>query len=208
VTRGWIGVQIQTVTPEIADNLGLKKAEGALVTEPQADSPAAKSGIAPGDLIQSVNDQEVKDSRDLAKKIAGIKPGSSVKLGLLHNGSPKTVTLTVAKMPNEKLAQSESKSGNAEGAAPLGLTLAPAESVPGKGSRGVAVTEVNPDGPAAAHGIRTGDVILDVSGKAVNTPSDVRQAISESVSAHKQSVLMRVKSANSVHFVAMPVAAG
>src|SRR5262245_21915088 len=67
VTRGWIGVQIQTVTPEIADNLGLKKAEGALVTEPQADSPAAKAGIAPGDLIQSVNDQEVKDSRDLAK---------------------------------------------------------------------------------------------------------------------------------------------
>src|SRR5262249_37303278 len=205
VTRGWIGVQIQTVTPEIADSLGLKKTEGALVTQPEADGPAAKSGIAPGDLIQSVNDQAVKDSRDLAKKIAGIEPGSSVKLGLLHNGSPKTVTLTVAKMPSEQLAQSESKSGNAEGAAPLDLNLAPAESVPGKGSRGVAATDVNPDGPAAAHGIRTGDVILDVSGKAVNTPSDVREAISESVSARKQSVLMRVKSANSVHFVAMPV---
>jgi serine protease Do len=209
VTRGWIGVQIQTVTPEIADSLGLKKAEGALVTEPQADSPAAKAGIAPGDLIQSVNDQEVKDSRELAKKIAEIKPGSSVKLGLLHNGSPKTVTLTVAKMPSGKLAQSEpTTSSNSEGAAPLGLTLAPAESVPGKGSRGVAVTEVNPDGPAATHGIRTGDLILDVSGKAVNTPSDVRQAISESLSAHKHTVLMRIKSADSVHFVAMPVGAG
>jgi serine protease Do len=105
VTRGWIGVRIQTVTKDIADSLGLKNAQGALVTEPQADGPAAKAGIVTGDLIQSVNDQEVKDSRDLAKKIASIKPGTAVKLGLLHHGSQRTVSLTVAKMPNDTLAQ-------------------------------------------------------------------------------------------------------
>jgi serine protease Do len=161
-----------------------------------------------GDLIQSVNDQDVKDSRDLAKKIAAIKPGSTVKLGLLHNGLQKTISLTVAKMPNEALAQNQSSSGNTAGAAPLGLTLAPAGTVAGKGSRGVVVTDVNPDGPAAEHGIRTGDVILDVSGKAANTPSDVRQAVTDARSAGKHAILMRIKSGDSTHFVAMPVATG
>jgi serine protease Do len=208
VTRGWIGVQIQTVTKDIADSIGLKKAEGALVAEPQADGPAAKVGILSGDLIQSVNDQDVKDARDLAKKIAAIKPGSTVKLGLLRNGSQKTVSLTVAKMPNESLAQNESSTGNNEGAAPLGLTLAPADTVAGKGNLGVVVTNVNPDGPAAEHGIRTGDVILDVSGKAVNTPSDVRQAVAGARSTGKHVILMRIKSGDSTHFVAMPVATG
>jgi serine protease Do len=203
VTRGWIGVQIQTVTKDIADNLGLKKAEGALVTEPQADAPAAKAGILSGDLIQSVNDQEVKDSRDLAKKIAAIKPGSTVKLGILRNGSQKTVSLAVAKMPNEVVAQRESNKGN-EGAAPLGLTIVPADSVAGKGSHGVVVTDVNPDGPAAESGIRTGDVILDVSGKSVNTPSEVRQAVADARSAGKHTILMRIKSGGSTHFVAIP----
>jgi serine protease Do len=208
VTRGWIGVQIQTVTQDIADSLGLKKAEGALVTEPHAGGPAAKAGLVSADVIQSVNGEEVKDSRDLAKKIAAIKPDTPVKLGLLHNGLQKIISLTVEKMPNESLAQNESSGGNSEGAAPLGLTLAPADTVTGKGSRGVVVTDVNPDGPAAEHGIRTGDVILDVSGKAVNTPSDVRQAITNARSAGKHAILMRIKSGDSRRFVAMPVATG
>jgi serine protease Do len=208
VTRGWIGVQIQTVTKDIANSLGLKKAEGALVSEPQADGPAAKAGILSGDLIQSVNDQEVKNSRDLAKRIAAIKPGSTVKLGILRNGSQKTVSLTVAKMPNETVAKNESSKGNSEGAAPLGLTVVPADTVAGKGGRGVVVTDIDPDGPAAESGIRTGDVILDVSGKAVNTPSEVRQAVADARSAGKPTVLMRIKSGGSTHFVAIPVAAG
>src|SRR4249919_2875176 len=101
VTRGWIGVQVQTVTQDIADSMGLKKTEGALVAEPQPDGPAAKSGVASGDLIQSVNGQEVKDSRDLAKKIGAINPGSTATLDILHNGAEKTVSLTVGKMPGE-----------------------------------------------------------------------------------------------------------
>jgi serine protease Do len=208
VTRGWIGVQIQTVTQDIADSLGLKQAEGALVTEPQAGGPAAKAGIASGDLIQSVDGQAVTDSRDLAKKIAAIKPGTEVKLGLLHDGAQKTVSLTVAKMPNENLAQGESSSPSSEGAAPLGLTLAPADTVAGKGNRGVVVTNVNPDGPAAEHGVRRGDVILDVSGKPVNLPSDVRRAVTDARSAGKHVVLMRIKSHNGMHFIAIPVANG
>jgi serine protease Do len=208
VTRGWIGVQIQTMTKGIADSLGLKKTEGALVTEPQANGPAAKAGIVSGDLIQSVNDQEVKDSRDLAKKIAAIKPGSIAKLGILRNGSQKTVSVTVGKMPTETGAQNEPTSGNREGAAPLGLTVVPAEMVAGKGSQGVVVTNVNPDGPAVESGVRTGDVILDVSGRAVNTPSEVRQAVAEARSAGKHTILMRIKSDDSTHFVGIFVSTG
>ena len=91
VTRGWIGVQIQPVTQDIADSLGLKKAEGALVAEPQPNSPATKSGIAAGDVITSVDGNPVKDARDLAKKIGALAPKASVKLTVLHNGSEKVL---------------------------------------------------------------------------------------------------------------------
>ena len=90
VTRGWIGVQIQPVTPEIADSLGLKKPGGALVAEPQKDGPAVKAGIQSGDVITAVNDKPVADARDLARKIGGMAPGATVKLGIVRGGAEKT----------------------------------------------------------------------------------------------------------------------
>jgi serine protease Do len=104
VTRGWMGVQIQAVTADIADSLGLKKAEGALVSEPQVDSPAAKAGITSGDVITTLDGTAVKDSPMLARKISSMAPGTSVKLGVLHNGSEKTVTLTLGTLPDERQA--------------------------------------------------------------------------------------------------------
>jgi serine protease Do len=195
VTRGWIGVQIQTVTQDIAESLGLKKTQGALVAEPQADGPAAKAGIAAGDLIQSVNGQDVKDSRDLAQKIAAIQPGTTAQLQVLRNGSTTTVSVTVEKMPAEKAAKNETAVQN-EGGTHLGLTVAPAATVPGGGDHGVVVTKVDPDGPAAEKGMKSGDIILDVSGKAVNAPSDMRNAVEEARSKGKHAILMRVKSVN------------
>jgi serine protease Do len=208
VTRGWLGVQIQTVTPEIADSLGMKKAGGALVAEPEPNSPAANAGMAAGDVIVSMNGQEVTNSSDLARKVAAMRPGSEAKFGIMHNGSEKTVTVKLGTMPNQNSAQNEETHSNPENSAPLGLTIAPADSVPGKGKQGAVVTEVNPDGPAAERGIRTGDVILDVGGKAVSNPSDVRQAMSDARSSGKHDVLMRIKSGNSTRFVALPVATG
>ena len=111
VTRGWIGVQIQPVTPEIADSLGLKNAAGALVSEPQANSPAAKGGIASGDVIISVDGASVRDARELARKIGTMAPGTAVKLGLIHDGQEKTVTLTLGTLPNEKQADCEPAEG-------------------------------------------------------------------------------------------------
>jgi serine protease Do len=210
VTRGWIGVQIQPVTAEIADSLGLKKTGGALVAEPQANSPAVKAGIEAGDVITAVDGQEVKDARDLAKKIGVKSPNATVKLSVLHKGSEKTVNVTLGELPaQQKMASAENggKNNDVAGAeiGKLGLTLAPAGRVAGSGSEGVVVTAVDPSGVAADHGFSTGDVILEVAGKSVNSPADVRKEIASARTDGKHAVLMRVKSGDNTKFVALPV---
>ena len=206
VNRAWLGVQIQPVTTDIADSLGLKKAEGALVDQPQSASPAAKAGIKAGDVITAVNDEPVKDLRDLAQKIGLMAPGTAVKLTLLHMGETKTIDLSLGKMPNERTAKAETNSKTSENGVPhLGLTLAPASDVAGAGGKGVAVVGVDPDGPAAEHGFQTGDVILDVGGKAVANAADVRKAMTEARASGKHDVLMRVKTADGTRFVALPI---
>ena len=209
VTRGWIGVQIQPVTQDIADSLGLKKAEGALVAEPQKDGPAAKAGIEAGDVITAVNGQPVKDARDLAKKIGALAPKSTVKLTVLHKGAEKTFSLTLGELPNVKEARATSDDGDS-GAdfGRLGLTLAPAARVAGAGAQGVVITGVDAGGAAADRGFSTGDVILEVAGKSVSTPADVRTVIASARSEGKRSVLLRVKSGDNTRFVALPVGRG
>ena len=207
VTRGWIGVQIQQVTPDIAESLGLKNPEGALVAEPQADSPAARAAIQSGDVITAVDGQPVKNARELARKISSMAPGTSVKLGVWRKGEEKQLTLTLGELPNTRqaraqIAPDETSPGNVDR---LGLSLAPAANVAGAGSAGVVVTQVDPDGPAAERGFRTGDVILDVGGKTVSTPSDVRTALQEAHRQGKHTILMRVKSGDQTKFVALPV---
>jgi serine protease Do len=214
VSRGWIGVQIQPVTQDIADSLGLKKAEGALVAEPQANGPAAKAGIESGDVITSVNGEAVKDARELARTIGGIAPGTAVKLNVLHKGQEKTVDLTLGKLPNTLEAKADN--GNSDNGAPtrgtdvpkLGLTVAPANSVAGAGKDGVVVTEVDPKSAAAERGFKEGDVILEVAGKSVASAGDVREAITAAHNDNKNSVLMRVKSGGQSRFVAVPLAKG
>jgi len=209
VTRGWIGVQIQPVTQDIADSLGLKKAEGALVAEPQKDSPAVKAGIEAGDVITAVDGKPVKDARDLAKKIGALPPKASVKLAILHKGSEKTVTLTLGELPAAKEARADTNTPDSgTDLAKLGLTLAPAARVAGAGSEGVVVTGVDSSGIAADHGFSTGDVILEVAGKSVSSPADVRQMVNTARTEGKRTVLVRVKKGDNTRFVALPVGNG
>src|SRR5256884_3549041 len=100
VSRGWICVQIQPVTQDIAESMGLKRADGALVADPQKEGPAAKAGVEAGDVITAVNGQQVKDARELARIIGGLVPGSAAKLDLVHKGQDKMVSLTLAQLPN------------------------------------------------------------------------------------------------------------
>ena len=214
VSRGWIGVQIQPVTADIADSLGLKKAEGALVAEPQANGPAAKAGIESGDVITAVNGETVKDARELARTIGGLAPGNAVKLNVLHKGQDKVINLTLGQLPNTLEAKADTDNGDKGNAArgtdvpKLGLTLAPANSVAGAGKDGVVVTEVDPKSAAAERGFKEGDVILEVAGKSVSNAGDVREAITAARSDNKNSVLMRIKSGGSSRFVAVPLAKG
>jgi serine protease Do len=214
VSRGWIGVQIQPVTSDIADSLGLKKAEGALVAEPQASGPAAKAGIESGDVITAVNGEPVKDARELARTIGGLSPGNSVKLNVLHKGQDKVVNLTLGQLPNTQEAKADTDNDDKGGATRgtdvprLGLTVAPANSVAGAGKDGVVVTEVDPKSAAAERGFKEGDVILEVAGKSVTSAGDVRDAITAARNDNKNSVLMRVKSGGSSRFVAVPLAKG
>jgi serine protease Do len=214
VSRGWIGVQIQPVTPDIAESLGMKKAEGALVAEPQANGPAAKAGIESGDVITAVNGETVKDARELARTIGGLSPGSAVKLSVLHKGQDKTVSLSLGQLPNTVEAKADTDN-NDKGSTTrgtdvpkLGLTLAPANSVAGAGKEGVVVTDVDPKSAAAERGFKEGDVILEVAGKSVTSVGDVREAITAARNDNKNSVLMRVKSGGSSRFVAVPLAKG
>jgi serine protease Do len=205
VTRGWIGVQIQPVTADIADSLGLKKAAGALVSEPQPNSPAAQVGIASGDVITSVDGNPVHDARELARRIGAMTPGTQVKLGLIHQGADKTVTLTLGTLPNERHAANEQNDHpTTDNDMPkLGLTLAPG----GKSGtpEGVVVTAVDPNGVAAEHGFQVGDVILDVSGRSVTSPADVRKQLADARKEGKRTLLFRVKSTEGTRFVALPL---
>jgi len=203
VTRGWIGVQIQQVTNEIADSLGLKNAHGALVAEPQSGSPAQKAGIKAGDVIVSVNGESVTDYRNLARRISAMPPGTSVKLGIIRGGREETLTLTLGELPRDRQARvdtEERTSPRGVEVPKLGLSLAPARN----GGEGVVVTQVDPNGTASDQ-FQTGDVILDVNGKAVATPADVRKAVSDAQSDGKRSVLMRVKSNQGTRFVAVAI---
>src|SRR4051794_16274018 len=214
VSRGWIGVQIQPVTADIADSLGLKKAEGALVAEPQANGPAAKAGIESGDVIIAVNGEKVKDARELARTIGGFAPGAAVKLNVMHKGQDKVVNLTLGQLPNTVEAKADTDNGDKGSQSrgtdvpKIGMTVAPADSVAGAGKDGVVVTEVDPKSAAAERGFKEGDVILEVAGKSVTSAGDVREAINAARDGNKNSVLMRVKSGGSSRFVAVPLAKG
>jgi serine protease Do len=205
VTRGWIGVQIQSVTPDLADNLGLKNAGGALVAETQKDSPAAAAGVKSGDVITAVDGEAVADPHDLARRIAALGPKKTAKLSIVRDGSPMTVDVTLGTMPVDKMASAETRGSDSnEGStlAKLGLTLRPA-----RGQGGVMVADVDPDGAAADKGLREGDVILEVAGKPVSRPSEVAEAINAARSDGKKSVLLRVKSGEGERFLTLPTRA-
>src|SRR5450631_3118454 len=213
VNRGWIGVQIQPVTQDIADSLGLKQAEGALVAEPQSDGPAAKAGIEPGDVVTAVNGQPIKDARELARIIGRFAPGNAVKLDVLHKGNNKVVGLTLGQLPNVQEAKADTDAdakGSTRGieVPRLGLTLAPASKLAGEAKKGVVVTKVDPKSAAADRGFKEGDVILEVAGKSVANPGDVREAIEAARTDKKNSVLMRLRSGDASHYVAVPLANG
>ena len=204
VTRGWLGVQIQPVTDDIAESLGLKDAKGAIVADVTEESPALAAGVKQGDTILKIDGKDVSDSRDLSRKVAGIKPGDAVPLTVIRDGKTMDLEVKIGTMPDEpKMASKDGKEDSADKSvslANLGLKVAPAQDGPG-----VTVTEVEPGSAAAERGLKAGDTILEVAGTEVNAPSDVRTALK---GIDKKKVLMLVKTEDGQRFIALPTAKG
>lgn len=205
VERGWLGVQIQPVTEEIADSLGLEMASGALVTRPQDDSPAGEAGIRAGDTILAVDDTIVENPKDLAKLIASYAPEAEAKLTIWRNGEEQDITVTLGSLNDlDRRADAGAGAGadtmvKPASAATMGLTLEKAEN-------GVLISDVEAESPAAEKGLVRGDVILNVNGAPVETVEDVTTNVELVKQDGRKAVLMQVQSERGIRFVAVPFA--
>ncbi|MGH6855278.1 MAG: Do family serine endopeptidase [Aestuariivirga sp.] len=199
VTRGWLGVQIQPVTAEIAESLSLDSDKGAIVADVTEDSPALAAGLKTGDTILKVDGKDIADARELAKRVAKIKPGTAVPVTIVRDGKTMDVPVKIGTMPGEQ--KMASAGGN--GASPLkslGIQVAPAAD-----GAGVTVTAVKPNSPAAEHGLKPGDVILEVAGYEIHELADLKDALK---SAGKKRVLMLIRSGDTQRFLTLPSSRG
>jgi len=209
VTRGWLGIQFQSVVPEIADSLELAEPRGILIADVHPAGPAAKAGIAAGDLVDSVNGTAIKNAHDFSRAIDATPPGSIVILGIRKKGREDWIAVTVGwspVRPEVQVLSTPQYEDNNEDHRQLGLKLLALGAIDGsEGRRGVMVVEVEPGGLAAGRGIDPGDLILDVADEAIGAPEDVYRLVNTAKSAGKRSVLMRIRSGDTAKFIALPI---
>ncbi|MDK1375573.1 MULTISPECIES: Do family serine endopeptidase [unclassified Sinorhizobium] len=211
VSRGWLGVQIQPVTKDIADSLGLSEASGALVVEPQAGSPGEKAGIKKGDVVTALNGEPIKDPRDLARKVAAMRPGSSADVTLWRDGKSQSVKLEIGNLPNDandsvqpKDEQSEqSPPASDEALADLGVTVTPSED-----GTGVTISSVDPDSDAGDRGLKEGEKIVTVNNQDVKSADDILKVINNAKKDGRTKALFQIETDDGSRFVALPIDQG
>jgi len=201
IERGWLGVQIQPVSKDIADALGLKEAAGALVTEPQDDSPAKLAGIQSGDVITMVDGKKVDSPKALARLIGKSDPSSQTSLTIIRGGKEIEVPVKLGKLGDEA-SQSGVTDPQMQGEK-LGLSLDVAPD-----GAGVLVTEVAPDSSAEDKGILPGDIVASVNGEAVTSPKDMARIIDQAKEAGRNGTLLQILRDGASNFVAVPFERG
>ncbi|WP_339834475.1 DegQ family serine endoprotease [uncultured Parvibaculum sp.] len=210
--RGWIGVRIQTVTPEIADSLGLAPARGALIAGLSDDGPAAAAGIEPGDIVLSFDGRNIAAMRDLPRIVAETGIGRTVDVEIYRGGRTIGVKVTVARLDESEAAAAAPPADTAPAPARmvvLGLSLAELTATTREGfdidpeTRGVLVTDVDPLSGAAEKGVRPGDVIVQIAQRDVATPADVERIVAAEEKAGRNTVLLRLSSGGDLRFVAL-----
>ena len=208
VERGWLGVMIQPVTPEIAEAMELDAAEGALVADVVADSPA-EGALRPGDVIRAFNGEPVETSRVLPRLVAAAEAGSEATLEIVRGGERETVTVEIGERETENTVAARTGEAPEGGAAKLGATLGPlterarAELGLAPDVEGAVVTSLQQGGPAAEAGMQVGDVILRVGGTKVASPDE---AIAELRDTGGRSVLIQIARGDARLFVGVPLA--
>jgi len=184
VVRGWMGVAVQSVTPDLARSFGLHGAEGALVADVTPGGPASKAGIARGDVIVRWGDRRVQHSRELPLMVALTPPGTRVPVAVVREGRERTVDVTVDRMPAEERRESRapSRGGSLEawGLAVAALGRDDARRLGVKPGSGVIVTDVAEGSPADEAGVEPGDVVVEVNRRAVRSPADLGRALAAS----------------------------
>jgi serine protease Do len=210
VDRGWLGVQIQGVTPEIAKSLGLPKAEGALVADVTADGPAAKAGVKQGDVILSFDGHDLVKMRDLPLEVAETQVGQKADVKVWRDGHETSLQPVIAEMPANPEQVAEN-GGAGEDA--MGLSLAPLTSERRhqlhieKDVNGVVVTRVAPQSPLAALGVQQDDVIEAINQHPVKTPEEAAHQFAQVTSekGNDRSVLLLLNRHGINQYVAMTV---
>lgn len=199
VVRGFLGTTIQKITPDIAESMGLKQANGALVADVAKDGPAERAGIKTGDVIVAFDGKEIKDSTDLPLQVARLAPGKRVQVKILREGKELTLPITVGEFKDSEVVAS-GETGE------LGLTVEKvtpelAEELGLKRAEGLVITEVKPGSAAEDGGLQTGDVITEINRHPVSTTADFRR---ETAKAGKgQSVLFLVRRGQGSLFLAL-----
>lgn len=200
VTRGWLGVVIQRVTPEIAESLGLDKARGALVAEVSKDGPASRAGIKVGDVIVEFDGKEIRESNDLPLIVARTGVDKTVRVKVLREKREVVLSATIGELKEEEVIASAKEKGN------FGLTVQKvtpqiAESMGLERVEGVVITAVQPGSPADEAGLRRGDIILEIDRKPVHDLQEYRKAISESKGG--RGILFLVRRGENTLFLAL-----
>ena len=214
--RGWLGVRIQQVTPDIAESLGLKKTQGALVAGVNDGGPADKANIHSGDIILKFNGHEVDEMRALPRIVAETAVGKTVPVLVWRDGKEVTLQSPVGELPDE-VQQASVDTGKAPAPAKnpeisgLGARVAPItdelrdQFKLQADQKGVVVTDVSPDGPAAARGLKPGDVIVEVQQEPVSSPEDVTKQLQKYKKQNRKTVLMLIQSGEGMRWVPVPL---
>ncbi len=200
VVRGWLGVVIQQVSPPVAESLGLTEAQGALVAEVTADSPADRAGLHQGDVILRYGAKPVMEVRDLPRLVADTSVGSEVDVAILRNGKSMTLRVRVGELHEERLAQALQRDSET-GLVVQELTRDLAKGLGVPEGQGVAVSRVTPGSAAEEAGLRPGDVILEVDRNPVKTREAFAAALRRR-SAEKSHLLL-VRRRDATRYIAM-----
>ena len=208
VERSWLGVQIQGLTPELAESLGLKNETGALVSNVVADSPAAEAGVQVGDVILSFDSTEIIETKDLTKIVAGSARSTKTKLQVWRNGKAHPLNVSLKKMKNSGVIALDQEKPEVE-RGKLGLALASLTPEArqryrlANDVRGVLIVDVRPDSPAGRQGLRPGDVISRVGLNEINDPADVAKGLKEVEENEKNSILVMINRGGNERFIAL-----